>query len=58
MRSDPHPTHTQCRDINQLGAIAPDQSKEASLFGCGLPVSYHDDTRPDDQRFWGRIEGQ
>ena len=58
MRSDPHPTHTQCLYINQLGAIAPDQSKEASLLGCSLPLSYHDDTRPDDQRFWGRIEGQ
>lgn len=21
-------------------------------------VSYHDETRPDDQRFWGRIEEQ
>lgn len=62
IRSDPHPEHTLCRTLNTgIGALAPGETKEVSMLGCGRPegfVGYHDELRPDDQRFWGRIEEQ
>lgn len=62
IQSDPHPAHSQCLALNRnIGSIAPGASEETSMLGCTRPdrfVGYHDETRPDDQRFWGRIEEQ
>jgi hypothetical protein len=62
IRSDPHPEHSICRILNTgIGTVAPGETKEVSMQGCGRPerfVGYHDELRPDDQRFWGRIEEQ
>jgi hypothetical protein len=62
IQSDPHPAHTQCVALNRnIGSIAPGASEETSMLGCARSdrfVGYHDETRPDDQRFWGRIEEQ
>ena len=57
VRSDPHPAHTECTAYEAVGVIAPGQTKEALVSGCGLPErsGYHDETRPADQAFWGRV---
>jgi hypothetical protein len=55
IRSDPHPGHTQCLELN-LGAIAPGQRVAIlSPFDPGRRCGYHDETRPDDPRFQGSI---
>lgn len=58
VRSDPHPAHTLCPAYATVGIVAPGQSKEATVSTCSLPErsGYHDETRPDDQAFWGRVE--
>jgi hypothetical protein len=60
IRSDPHPSHTAGQNLNHsIGTLASSDSKEVSMLGCTKPerfVGYHDKTRPDDERFWGRIE--
>ncbi|HUU34417.1 MAG TPA: hypothetical protein VMW48_10155 [Vicinamibacterales bacterium] len=58
VRSDPHPAHTECPAYQVVGVIAPGQTKEALVSTCSLPErsGYHDETRPDNQAFWGRIE--
>ncbi len=60
IRSDPHPAHTDCPPLN-VGTIAPGQSTDTpTLSACSNGVffvaAYHDETRPDDTRFKGRIE--
>jgi len=58
VRSDPHPAHTECPAYAAVGVLAPGQTKEALVSQCGLPErsGYHDETRPADQAFWGRVE--
>lgn len=57
VRSDPHPEHTGCRQLNTaIGIIAPGETKETEISGCQGRGGYHDETRPDDPRFSGRVE--
>lgn len=61
LRSDPHPTHGSCLGIDNYAArIPPGESREIQVSsGCPRPQfggRYHDETRPDDARFQGRIE--
>ncbi len=57
MKSDPHPTHTDCPMFNTVvGTIAPGQTKEWDITNCPTQFAgYHDETRPDDARFQGRV---
>lgn len=60
VRSDPHPGHSDCPGLN-LDAIAPGQSNVSSdLSACYTSSAsgrgYHDETRPDDPRFQGRVQ--
>lgn len=55
IRSNPHPAHTECNELN-LGRIDPGQSVAMlTPLTSGRNCGYHDDTRPDDARFQGRI---
>ena len=61
IRSDPHPEHSQCRALNDVGRLGPGESREVSMFLCQRPerwAGYHDETRPEDARFQGRVEEQ
>ena len=61
IRSDPHPEHTQCRALNEVGRLEPGGSREVSMLDCTRPerwVGYHDETRLGDARFQGRVEEQ
>lgn len=53
--SDPHPEHTDCPEINQVGLLAPGQRRETgnlvTVRTCGL----HDHDDPDNASLRGRI---
>ena len=52
--SDPHPTHELCPPINEVGMLAPGQSRSARFTQRGT-CSFHDHDNPDDNRFRGTI---
>ena len=55
MASDPHPEHTDCPEINQVGFISPGQTKETGNLNTVRTCRYHDHNDPDNTRFQGRI---
>jgi hypothetical protein len=55
MYSDPHPEHTDCPEINNVGLISPGQSKETGNLNIVRTCGYHDHGNPDDARFKGSI---
>ena len=55
MSSDPHPEHTDCPEINNIGAISPGQTKETGNLNTIRTCGYHDHLNPDDARFEGKI---
>lgn len=55
MTSDPHPTHTDCPAINQVGFLRPGQQKETGNFTAPGTCGYHDHDRPGDGALQGRI---
>jgi plastocyanin len=42
MYSDPHPVHTDCPEINQVGFIAPGQSRQTGNLNTVRTCGYHD----------------
>jgi plastocyanin len=55
MASDPHPEHTDCPEINNVGFISPGQTKETGNLNTVRTCGYHDHSNPDDARFQGSI---
>jgi len=54
LRSNPHPAHTDCPPF--IGTIAPGQTRQSDITNCPTQFAgYHDETRPDDARFQGRV---
>lgn len=57
MTSDPHPEHTDCSEINSVGLLQPNQSRETgnlvAVRTCGFHD--HDDPAPLGARWTGRI---
>jgi len=55
--SDPHPEHTDCPEINNVGLLAPGQSRETgnmnTIRTCGFHD--HDDPPPGGTRWTGKI---
>jgi len=55
IRSDPHPGHIHCAELN-LGVIQPGHTVSIlKPFESGRTCGYHDETQPDDLRFQGSI---
>ncbi len=42
MESDPHPAHTDCLEIAQVGFISPGQSRQTALLNTARTCGYHD----------------
>src|SRR4051794_29111427 len=42
MNSDPHPDHTDCPEINNVGFLTPGQSKETGNLNTIRTCGYHD----------------
>ena len=55
MTSDPHPEHTDCPEINNIGFISPGQTKETGNLNTRRTCGYHDHNDPNNARFKGRI---
>lgn len=57
MTSDPHPEHTDCPEINSVGLLQPNQSRETgnlvAIRTCGFHD--HDNPAPLGARWTGRI---
>jgi hypothetical protein len=53
--SDPHPEHTDCPEINNVGSISPGQTKETGNLNTVRTCGYHDHLNPTDTRFQGNI---
>lgn len=55
MYSDPHPEHTDCPEINQVGYLAPGQSRQTGNLNTARSCGYHDHNLPTDTRWQGTI---
>jgi hypothetical protein len=53
--SDPHPEHTDCPEINQVGVLAPGQRRETGNFVTARTCGLHDHDDPDNAALHGRI---
>lgn len=53
--SDPHPEHTDCPEINQVGLLAPGQRRETGNFVTARTCGFHDHDNPDNASLRGRI---
>ena len=55
MSSDPHPEHTQCPEINQIGFLTAGQSRTSGNFNTVRTCGFHDHNLPDNTGLQGRI---
>jgi hypothetical protein len=47
MDSDPHPEHTDCPELNQIGFLSPGQSRVSGNLNTARKCGMHDHTSPD-----------
>lgn len=55
MGSNPHPDHTDCPSINQVGFLQPGQRRETGNFVGARVCGFHDHDNPMSQSLWGTI---
>ena len=55
MTSDPHPEHTDCGEINQVGLLAAGQRRETGNLVTARTCGVHDHVDPDNPSLKGRI---
>ena len=55
MESDPHPTHTDCPEINNVGFLSPGQTKITGNLNTPRTCGYHDHNRNTDTSLQGTI---
>jgi plastocyanin len=55
MASDPHPEHTDCPEINQVGLLAPGQSRETGNLNAVRTCRFHDHDLPNTASLSGSI---
>jgi len=55
MQSDPHPAHTNCPSINNVGLLSPGQSKSTLGFSGTGTCTYHDHNDSGNSSLMGRI---
>jgi plastocyanin len=55
MASDPHPAHTDCPELNQVGFLSSGQSRQTGNLNSVRTCTYHDHNRPDDDNLQGTI---
>ena len=58
MSSDPHPEHTQCTEINQIGFLSAGQSRTSGNFNTARSCTFHDHNLPDSAGLKGTITVQ
>lgn len=55
MNSDPHPTHGDCPAIDDVGFLAPGQSKQTGNLTNARTCGYHDHNQPNVASLQGTI---
>ena len=55
MESDPHPEHTDCPEINQVGFMTPGQTKLTGNLNRIRSCGYHDHNLQNDRNLQGTI---
>ena len=55
MSSDPHPVHTDCPEINQVGFLSAGQTKQTGNLTTVRTCGFHDHNRPTDTLLQGTI---
>lgn len=55
MASDPHPEHSLCPELNQVGLLNPGQSRETGNLVALRTCGFHDHEDFDNQSLRGRI---
>jgi plastocyanin len=55
MTSNPHPEHTDCPELNQVGLLSPSQRRETGNLNTVRICGFHDHDNPTNARFQGRI---
>jgi len=55
MYSDPHPEHTDCPELNQVGHLEPGQSHQSGNLNTARTCGFHDHERPDVAGLKGKI---
>jgi plastocyanin len=53
--SDPHPTHTQCPEINVVGLLNAGQARNTNAFTAARTCGFHDHDDPDNNNLKGQI---
>ena len=55
MASDPHPSHTDCPPMEQVGFLTPGQQRTSGNFNTARTCGFHDHNRETDTGLQGRI---
>jgi plastocyanin len=55
MESNPHPEHTDCPEINQVGLISPGQSRQTGVLNTARTCGYHDHEQDTVRSLQGTI---
>lgn len=55
MSSDPHPEHTLCTEVNQIGFLTAGQQRTSGNFNTARTCSFHDHNLPDNAGLKGTI---
>lgn len=55
MSSDPHPEHSDCIELNQIGFLTPGQSRTSGNLNTRRTCGFHDHNQPSVERYQGRI---
>lgn len=55
MSSDPHPDHTDCPEMAQVGFLTTGQQRTTGNFNTARTCGFHDHNLPDNTNLQGRI---
>lgn len=55
MNSDPHPEHTQCPELNQIGFLNPGQSRTSGNLNTARTCGFHDHNEDQNPNLQGRV---
>jgi plastocyanin len=55
MESDPHPTHTDCPELNEVGVLARGQSHQSGVLNTVRSCGYHDHEQAEVRALQGTI---
>jgi plastocyanin len=55
MQSNPHPEHTDCPEIGEVGALSPGQAKQTGVFRTARSCGYHDHGQDTNTALQGTI---